>query len=109
LKKTNVERNKKALSSKSVSHSQFEQSQMEYENQFAKVQDIKNSIKLIPSTRKAFKANIEVNNAQLEDAKLNLERTFVIAPFMRNCVCYEVGDTIKLPKKNDFVHVKPLE
>ncbi|MDM8537312.1 biotin/lipoyl-binding protein [Desulfobacterales bacterium HSG17] len=83
LNKKNMDRNKQALKEHTVSSLQYEQAQLSYQAQKAKVQNIKNSLTLIPANRKSLKANLALNQAKLDDAKLNLKHTSIIAPF--NC------------------------
>lgn len=83
LNKKNMGRNRQALKENTVSSLQYEQAQLSYQAQKAKVQNIKNSLRLIPANRKSLKANLALNQAKLDDAKLNLKHTSIIAPF--NC------------------------
>jgi len=92
LSKKNMDRNKQALKENTVSRLQYEQAQLSYHAQNAKVQNIKNSLTLIPANRKALEANLALNQAKLDDAKLNLKHTSISAPF--NCRITEINAEI---------------
>jgi multidrug efflux pump subunit AcrA (membrane-fusion protein) len=81
LNKTNMERNKSALADNSVSYLQYEQTQLSYQAQLAKVQNLENELNLIPSNKKALEAGLAMNRAKLEDAHLNLKNTDITVPF----------------------------
>ena len=81
LKKKNLERNKKALSSRSVSELQYDQVLLEYQNQLARLQDLENSLNLIPTTRGTLAAELALNRAKLAQAQLDLEHTAIRVPF----------------------------
>lgn len=81
LNKNNMERNKRALEDKSVSYLQYEQTQLAYQAQLAKVQNLENELNLMPSNRKALEAKLAMNQAKLEDARLNLANTAIEVPF----------------------------
>jgi multidrug resistance efflux pump len=55
--------------------------QQEYNTQLTKVQNLKNTLNLIPATRKKLQADLARNQAQLAEAKLDLENTTIKAPF----------------------------
>ncbi len=81
LNKDNMDRNKRALADKSVSFVQYEQTQLAYQAQLAKVQNLENELNLMPSNRKALDAKLAMNQAKLEDARLNLNNTDIIVPY----------------------------
>jgi len=81
LNKTNMERNKRALEDNSVSYLQYEQTQLAYQAQLSKVQNLENELNLIPANKKALEAGLAMNRAKLEDARLNLKNTAVTVPF----------------------------
>ncbi len=81
LKKKNLERNKKALSSRSVSELQYDQVLLEYQTQLAKLQDLENSLNLIPTTRGTLAAELALNQAKLAQAELDLEHAAIRVPF----------------------------
>jgi len=73
---------KRTLFSRSaVSQAAVDQEQRNTLNQRRKVQDIKNSLRLIPSQRALQREERAVNDAKLAAAKLNLERTHIRLPF----------------------------
>lgn len=81
LSKKNMDRNQKALKDNTVSRLQYEQAQLSYYAQNAKVQNIKNALTLIPANRKALEANLSLNQAKLDEAGLNLKYTSITAPY----------------------------
>jgi len=81
LNKTNMERNKSALADNSVSYLQYEQTQLAYQAQLSKMQNLENELNLIPSNKKALEAGLAISRAKLEDAHLNLKNTAVTVPF----------------------------
>jgi RND family efflux transporter MFP subunit len=83
LKEKELARNQQAMKTRSISSSALDQSLMNYQSQLAQVQDIENSIALIPTSRQALKAELKSSQAQLEEARVDLKRTEITAPF--NC------------------------
>ncbi|NJM34644.1 MAG: hemolysin D, partial [Rhodomicrobium sp.] len=81
LKKADLERKKTLLERNTVAQSVVDEEQRALLTQQARVQELENSIRLIPSQRNAQQQQIEVNKTQLETAKLNLERTSITLPF----------------------------
>jgi len=98
LKQKELERNQQAMKTRSISKSALDQSLMNYQSQLAQVQEIENSIALIPASQKALKAELKSSQAQLEEARVDLERTEIRAPF--NCriteISAEVGQYVQL-------------
>lgn len=89
LSKKELDRQKKLFGKGTVSSSKYDQQRLSYYAQSAQVQNIQNSINLIPATRKALKANLALNRVKLKDTKLDLEYTAIKAPF--NCRIIDVG------------------
>jgi len=85
LNKTNMQRNKSALADNSVSYLQYEQTQLAYQAQLSKMQNLENELNLIPSDKKALEAGLAISQAKLEDAHLNLKNTAVTVPFNKGC------------------------
>ncbi|MEE4357986.1 MAG: HlyD family efflux transporter periplasmic adaptor subunit [Desulfococcaceae bacterium] len=81
LKEKNLQRYRTAIASNSISRTQLDQARIEYHNQSARVQELENSLNLIPATRKTLEAELALNQARLEQAELNLEYTVIPAPF----------------------------
>jgi RND family efflux transporter MFP subunit len=92
LKQKEWERNQQLMKTRSISSSALDRSLMDYQSQLAQVQEIKNSIALIPTTRKALKAELKVTQIQLEEAQVDLKRTEIAAPF--NCRITETSAEI---------------
>jgi RND family efflux transporter MFP subunit len=81
LKQEDLERKKTLLSRGTIAQSAVDVEQRALLTQQARVQELENTLRLVPSQRNAQQQQIEVNNAQLESARLNLERTSVRLPF----------------------------
>ncbi len=64
-----------------VSSSQLDTQERAYLAQKQQVQNIKNNLELLPSDKLVLQAQQAQQQAQLEQAQLNLERTTFIAPF----------------------------
>jgi len=64
-----------------VSTSQLEAQERTYLAQKQQLQNIKNSLELLPADRSVLKAQLAQQRAQLKQAELNLQRTVVKAPF----------------------------
>jgi RND family efflux transporter MFP subunit len=80
------------MKTRSISSSALDRSLMDYQSQLAQVQEIKNSIALIPTSRKALKAELKSTQIQLEEARVDLKRTEIVAPF--NCRITETSAEI---------------
>ncbi|MGF1620644.1 MAG: efflux RND transporter periplasmic adaptor subunit [Rhodomicrobiaceae bacterium] len=81
LNQDDLERKKTLLSRGTIAQSAVDAEQRALLTQQARVQELENTLRLVPSQRNAQQQQIEVNNAQLESARLNLERTSVRLPF----------------------------
>ncbi|MFO7738042.1 MAG: biotin/lipoyl-binding protein, partial [Desulfatiglandaceae bacterium] len=92
LKQKEWERNQQAMKTRSISNSALDKSLMDYQSQLAQVQEIKNSIALFPTSRKALKAELKATQVQLEEAQVDLKRTEIAAPF--NCRITETSAEI---------------
>jgi RND family efflux transporter MFP subunit len=64
-----------------VAQSMLEESEREYLLRKSSIQNINNSLQLIPAQRKVLAAERQLKQAQLDTARLDLERTQVRAPF----------------------------
>jgi len=83
LSKSGLVRQEKLYKKNTVSASKYENEARSYNSQLLKVQALKNSLNLIPSSRKQLMASLALNQANLKDAKLDLENTVITAPL--NC------------------------
>jgi len=81
LKQKELARNQQAMETNSISSSALDQSVMNYQIQLAQVQEIENSMALIPASRKALEADLKYGSVQLKEARVNLTRTEITAPF----------------------------
>jgi len=76
-----LQRKLKMLKRKTISQSDYGKEQRSLLIQKKSVQSLINSIKLYPVDRRRLAAELEKQQAQLADAKLNLERTTILMPF----------------------------
>jgi RND family efflux transporter MFP subunit len=75
------QRLKKLAKQGTVSTSTLEAQERAYLGQKQQLQNVKNSLELLPSDRAVLKAQRAQQQAQLEQAELNLKRTKIYAPF----------------------------
>ncbi len=76
-----LQRKQKMLKQNSISQSDYGKEQRSLLTQQKSVQSLVNSIKLYPIDRRRLATELEKQQAQLADAKLNLERTTILMPF----------------------------
>ena len=81
LAKTDLERKRTLRERGNVSQTTVDEAERQVLNQSQRVQDLENQLNLIPAQRQVLEASLAVNEAQLEDARLDLERTRVTLPF----------------------------
>lgn len=81
LSKRELARKKKLQQSGTISKSEFEQEEKAYLSQQNAAQNYRSSLELIPSERQALMANLASARSSLENARLDLEKTVVTAPF----------------------------
>jgi len=81
LRQSELTRKQNLLKRGTLSRSAFELEQRETLAQRKKVQDLENTLRLLPTQRAVQQEQIAVFRAQLESAKLNLARTRIALPF----------------------------
>lgn len=81
LSKKELNRKKTLFEKNTIAASQYDQQMVSYYAQLTKVQNLKNSLSTIPANRKSLKANLELSQVKLEDAKLDLAYTEISVPF----------------------------
>ncbi|MBB1488526.1 efflux RND transporter periplasmic adaptor subunit [Oceanospirillum sediminis] len=81
LTKQELKRMRDLHRKKLISDSDLEQQEQNYFNQLKRVQDIENSLKLLPDDRRVTQAQLKVDQLQLEDTRRNLAKTRIILPF----------------------------
>lgn len=74
-------RHSKLRTQGTLAQSALEQSEREFLLRKAALQNLKNSLELIPAQRRMLKAELSLKQAQLDRARLDLERTQIRAPF----------------------------
>ncbi len=81
LAKSELKRKEAMRKQRSISQSELGKEQRSLLTQQKSVQSLINSIKLYPIDRRRLTAELEKQQAQLANAKLNLERTTILMPF----------------------------
>ncbi len=81
LAKSELKRKEMMRKQRSISQSELGKEQRSLLTQQKSVQSLINSIKLYPVDRRRLAAELRKQQAQLADAKLNLERTTILMPF----------------------------
>lgn len=81
LAKSELQRKQKMLKGSAISQSDYGKEQRSLLTQQKSVQSLINSLKLYPVERRGLAAELEKQQVQLADAKLNLERTIILMPF----------------------------
>ncbi|MDM8549693.1 HlyD family efflux transporter periplasmic adaptor subunit [Desulfobacterales bacterium HSG2] len=83
LNKKELDRHKQLFRKGTISASKYDKERLSYNAQRTKVQNLKNSLNLVPANRKVLKANLALNQVKLKDTRLDLEYATIKAPF--NC------------------------
>ncbi|MGI9463317.1 MAG: efflux RND transporter periplasmic adaptor subunit [Aestuariivirgaceae bacterium] len=81
LREAELKRKQELFEGGTVAQSALQLEQRETVAQRKKVQDLENSLRLLPTQRAVQREQIAVNKAQLESAKLDLARTRIKLPF----------------------------
>lgn len=81
LAEKELARQKRLLSQKAIAAASVEATERDVLQQRQSVQNQKNALNLIPVERKTLQATLNVKNAGLKDANLDLENTSIKAPF----------------------------
>ena len=81
LRESELKRKQDLLSRGTVAQSALDLEQRETLAQRKKVQDLENTLRLLPTQRAVQREQISVYRAQLQSAELNLERTRIVLPF----------------------------
>ena len=89
LFENDVKRQEKLLHKGTQAEYELELAKQKALNQKSKVQNLKNSLKLLPSQEKALKAELALAKVQLEQSRLDLANTIIYSPF--NCRIDEVN------------------
>ncbi len=92
LSKKELDRQQQLLKKKMVAKAVYEKQQQAYYAQVNKVQNLQNSLNLLPANRKALQANLTVNQIALQDAELDRQNTTITVPF--DCRITEVSAEI---------------
>lgn len=76
-----MERKRKLLEKNNISPDEVDREERNFLQQQEKVRQMENTLALIPSKRKTLEAGLEANQANLEQAKLDLDKTTIKSPF----------------------------
>ena len=89
LSAKDLERKQRLFKNKTVSQSAVDQEERNVLARRQSVQNLRNSLNLIPAERDVLRAQLALSQAQLDAAVLDLDRTVIIAPF--DCRIAEVN------------------
>ncbi|MDX1385780.1 MAG: efflux RND transporter periplasmic adaptor subunit, partial [Thermoanaerobaculia bacterium] len=81
LARADLERERALLGRGNISQAAVDQTETELLNRRQRVQELDNQLRLFPAERRVLEASIALNRAQLQSARLDLERTTVRLPF----------------------------
>lgn len=81
LARLSLERKRGALKRNAISHDEVDVEERNFLLQKKTVQELENSLSLIPSKREALHAALAVNQADLQQAGIDLAKTTIRAPF----------------------------
>ncbi|HSL62892.1 MAG TPA: hypothetical protein VK885_13980 [Desulfotignum sp.] len=74
-------RRQQAVARNAVSREEVDREEKNFLDQQQAVQRLQNTLALIPSKRRALNAALEMHQADLEQARMDLEKTRILAPF----------------------------
>ena len=98
LADADLDRKRTLLRRGNVSQAAVDEAERLVLTQRQRLQELTNLLNLVPAQRQVLKANLAVNEAQLEEARLNLDRTRVILPFDARIAATNV-------EENQFVNI----
>lgn len=81
LQERDMARRERLAEAGTISSTVLEQEKRETLAQRKKVQDLENTLKLIPAQRRSLESQRRLNRLELDQAKLNLQRTVITLPF----------------------------
>ncbi len=81
IRERELDRKQKLVAGGATSRTVLDQETRDTLVQRKKVQDLENTLKLIPSQRAALVEQRKLNQIELDQAKLNLDRTHIVLPF----------------------------
>lgn len=81
LAEQSLTRKKDAFEKKAISGDEVDREERTVLTQRQNIQNLKNKLALIPSQRKLLQANLAASNADLYQARLDIEKTTIRAPF----------------------------
>jgi len=81
LAEQDLARKRKLLAKKNISQTAVDETESAVLNERRQIQELQNQLNLLPAERRVLEANLALNQAQLEEARLDLERTVIRLPF----------------------------
>ena len=81
LAKKSLERKLEALKRNAISQDEVDREERNYLQQKQNVQQLENALALIPSKRKALNAALDVHRSNLKQARIDLAKTVIKAPY----------------------------
>lgn len=93
LTRNDIERKRGLVQRDTISQLTLDESERVLLTQQARVQDLENSIRRYPAQINAQREQININQAELENARLNLQRTTIALPFDARIATVSVEET----------------
>ncbi len=93
LKQNDLERKKSLFKRGNISQAAVDQEERALLNQSQSVQSQRNQLNLMPTQRKAMDAELALANAQLNQARIDLERTSLKLPFDARIAAVNIEET----------------
>ncbi len=81
LAEQDLARKRKLLAKKNISQTAVDETESAVLNERRQIQELQNQLNLLPAEQRVLEANLALNQAQLEEARLDLERTIIRLPF----------------------------
>jgi multidrug efflux pump subunit AcrA (membrane-fusion protein) len=81
LAEQDLARKRTLLAKANVSQTAVDEAESGVLQERRQIQDLQNQLNLLPAERRVLEANLRLNQAQLEEARLDLERTVIRLPF----------------------------
>lgn len=81
LAEQDLARKRKLLAKKNISQTAVDETESAVLNERRQIQELQNQLNLLPAEQRVLEANLALNQALLEEARLDLERTVIRLPF----------------------------
>ena len=81
LAEQDLARKRKLVAKGNISQTAVDEAESAVLNERRQIQDLQNQLNVLPAEQRVLEANLALNEAQLEEARLDLERTVIRLPF----------------------------